>query len=275
MLLRVALCVVTAFFALPAPNGAPALRTVFADEFSGTALDRTHWNVIVPGRTVNDEQQAYVDSPDVLRVRGGHLEIHPRYRPGFHTSEGRSFDFISGRIDTGSKVSFTYGTAAARMKLTAGAGLWPAFWALGDGPWPDTGEIDIMENVGDRSWTSVALHGPGYCGDTPLVRRAPLTGRGGIEGWHVYSVEWSADLLRFRIDDREVYRVTRGMVEEHGRWAFDNPKFLILNLALGGTYPKSVNHADTPYPGLPDATVRAIQRDEPRVLVDWVRVTRK
>src|SRR3954471_15285493 len=275
MLLRVALCVVTAFYALPGPNTAPVRRTVFADEFSGTALDRSHWNVIVTGRTVNDEQQAYVDSRDVLDVADGALVIRPRYRPGFTTAEGRRFDFISGRIDTRAKMAFTYGTAAARMKLTAAAGLWPAFWALGDGPWPDTGEIDIMENVGDRSWTSVALHGPGYFGDTPLVRRAPLTGRGGIEGWHVYSVEWSADRLLFRIDDREVYRATRAMVEEHGRWAFDNPKFLIVNVALGGTYPRSVNHAETPYPGLPDATVRAIQHDEPKVLVDWVRVTRK
>jgi len=269
MLLRVALCVVTAFFALPAPNGAPALRTVFADEFSGTALDRTHWNVIVTGRTVNDEQQAYVDSPDVLRVRGGHLEIHPRYRPGFHTPEGRSFDFISGRIDTRAKVSFTYGTAAARIKLVAGDGLWPAFWALGDGPWPDTGEIDVMENVGDRTWTSVALHGPRYFGDTPLVKRAPVD----ITKWHVYAVDWTPDSLTFTIDSRPVYRVTREMVERYGRWAFDNPKHLIVNLALGGNYPFAVNKVSTPYRGLAESTVHAIQNDRVTILIDWVRVT--
>src|SRR6185295_9425964 len=112
-------------------------------------------NVIVTGQTVNNEQQAYVDSEDVLSVSGGALTNQPRYRQGFKSAQGRSYDFISGRIDTRSKVSFTYGTAAARMKLAAGAGLWPAFWALGDGRWPDTGEIDIMENVGDAAWTSV------------------------------------------------------------------------------------------------------------------------
>jgi len=256
----------------PPPGGQTAERTIFADEFSGTELNRAHWNVIVTGRTVNNEQQAYVDSPDVLSIKDGALVIRPRFREGFKTPEGRSFDFISGRIDTRSKVSFTYGTAAARMKLPAGAGLWPAFWALGDGRWPDTGEIDIMENVGDASWTSVALHGPGYSGNTPLVKRSPFDGADAT-GWHVYAVEWTPDSLVFTRDDREVYRVTRAMVEAHGRWVFDNPKHLILNLALGGNYPAGVNGVSTPYRGLPEATVRSIQRDEPLVLVDWVRIS--
>jgi beta-glucanase (GH16 family) len=255
----------------PAPQSP---QTVFADEFSGPELDRSRWNVIVTGRTVNNEQQAYVDSKDVLYITDGVLAIHPRFRPGFKTAEGRSFDFISGRIDTRDKTSFTYGTAAARMKLAAGAGLWPAFWALGAGRWPGTGEIDVMENVGDPAWTSVALHGPGYSGDTPLVKRAPMLPAADATAWHVYAVDWTPDLLVFSVDDREVYRVTRAMVERYGAWAFDNPKHLILNLALGGNYPAGVNKAATPYPGLPGTTVKAIQADEPRILVDWVRVTK-
>lgn len=247
-------------------------RTVFFDDFSGLELDRASWNVVVTGRTVNDEQQAYVDSPDVLSVRDAALVIQPRYRRGFTTPQGRAFDFISGRIDTRSKFSFTYGVAAARMKLAAGAGLWPAFWAMGEGRWPDTGEIDIMENVGDPEWTSVALHGPGYFGNTPLVKRTPLTA-GDATSWHVYSVDWSRDALIFYVDEREVYRAPRATVERFGAWAYDNPKFLILNLALGGNFPKSVNKSAAPYPGLPDSTVRTIQNDEARILVDWVRVT--
>src|SRR5215212_309398 len=172
---RAAPLLALALFGLSLPRPAPpALATIFADEFSGGELDRAHWNVAVTGRTVNDEQQAYVDSPDVLSLRDGALVIQPRYRPGVTTTQGRRFDFISGRIDTKSKMTFTYGVAAARMKLADGAGLWPAFWALGEGRWPDTGEIDIMENVGDPAWTSVALHGPGYSGDTPLVKRSPF-----------------------------------------------------------------------------------------------------
>jgi beta-glucanase (GH16 family) len=255
---------------VPRAPAIPTPRTLFLEDFSGPDLDRSRWTVIVTGRTVNNEQQAYVDSPDVLTIRHGALVVQPRYREGFRTPQGNAFDFVSGRIETRGTFAFTYGTAAARMKLSAGAGLWPAFWALGDGRWPDTGEIDIMENVGERRWTSVALHGPGYFGDTPLVARAPVD----VTRWHVYSVDWTEHALIFRIDGREVYRATRDMVERHGRWAFDNPKHLILNLALGGNYPFAVNKTDAPYRGLPESTVRAIQRNDAKVLVDWVRVSR-
>src|SRR4051794_5031924 len=100
---------------LLAPHAGTAARTLFDDDFSGTALDRAKWNVIVTGRTVNNEQQAYIDSTDVLEVSGGILTIHPRFRAGFKTPEGKTFDFISGRVDTRGKFDFTYGTAAARM----------------------------------------------------------------------------------------------------------------------------------------------------------------
>ena len=263
--------VAVALLLLPGPPPAPT-RILFVDEFSGLELDRSRWNVIVTGRTVNNEQQAYVDSTEVLYVKDGALVIQPRFRPAFKTPQGATFDFISGRIDTRTKFAFTYGTAAARMKLAGGAGLWPAFWALGDGRWPDTGEIDIMEHVGDPAWTSVALHGPGYFGDTPLVQRALLP-TGSVADWHVYSVDWTPDTLVFRTDGRETYRVTREMVERYGKWSFDNPKHLIVNLALGGNYPFAVNKTETPYRGLPESTVRAIQQNRVRILVDWVRVT--
>jgi hypothetical protein len=77
----------------------------------------------------------------------------------------------------------------------------------------------------------------------------------------------------FSVDEREVYRVTRAAVERFGAWAYDNPKFLILNLALGGDFPRSVNKTTGPYPGLPDSTVQAIRADGPTIAVDWVRVT--
>jgi len=287
---RATFSVFCAIAALTTPTATPRLTaavqtptsTSFFDDFSGSDINRAVWNVIVTGRTVNNEQQAYVDSPDTLSLvsgaaaagaSNGALAVRARYRPGFKTPEGRAFDFTSGRMDTRGKMTFTYGTVAARIKLTAGPGLWPAFWALGDGPWPATGEMDILENVGERDWTNVALHGPGYSGNTPLVSRRPFVPPDDITAWHVYSVDWTPDELVFKVDDHTFYDVTKSKVESYGRWAYDNPKFLIVNLAIGGQYPQSVNKATVPYAGVPQATVDLIKADKALMLVDWIRIT--
>lgn len=260
-----------------------AAATVFFDGFDGRALDRAKWTVRAGGVVNNDEQQLYVDTASTLYVahgaaaagaKGGALVIRARWAPGEKGPEGQRLDFQSARLDTRGRFEFDHGTAAARMKLPAGAGFWPAFWILGSGDWPATGEIDVMENVGDTEWTSVALHGPGYSGETPLVNRWYFPPGVDTSGWHVYAVDWRKDALLFTVDGRVVYRATRPMIENYGEWAFDNPKYLILNLALGGAYPRKVNGVRAPYPGLPQATVERIRRGDARVLVDWVRVTR-
>ncbi|HEX6059629.1 MAG TPA: glycoside hydrolase family 16 protein [Gemmatimonadaceae bacterium] len=296
--LAAALPVALLFAACVPPAGAPqaasadvpsaaapaAGEVVFFDDFAGSSLDRTKWTVEVWGHTVNDENQAYIDSPETIAIVhgdsaagavGGALELRPRWRPGFPATDSTTLDFVSGRVNTRGKFTFAHGTTAARMKLPYGAGLWPAFWILGTGDWPQTGEIDVMEYVGDSTWTSVALHGDRYFGDTPLVHRQRFPAGTDAGDWHVYSVDWTADAIVFRVDGGEVYRVTRPMVERYGTWAFDDAKYLILNLALGGVYPASVNGAREPYLGLPASTVEAIRRNEVRVLVDWVRVTKR
>lgn len=256
---------------------------LFFDDFSAPSLDRTKWNVVITGSTVNNEQQAYVDYTSIIyTVRGtkaegarnGALVIEPVYSAGFTTKEGKKFDFLSGRINTRSRVEFTYGQAAARIKMPGGSGFWPAFWALGNGKWPDSGEIDIMENVGEPDWTSVALHGPGYFGETPLVNKFYFKKNFDATQWHIYSVDWTKDYLVFKIDDDLVYRVTRPMVENYGKWAFDNPKYLIINLALGGAYPYKTNGIKQPYNGIPQSTIDLIKAKKARYMVDWVRVTR-
>ena len=258
-------------------------EVVFFDDFTAHSLDRSAWNVRVTGITVNEEQQAYVDSSETVSVSSdgpavdanGVLIIQPRFRPGFLTPEGRSFDFISGRIDTREKVQFTYGTVEARIMLCGGEGLWPAFWALGtDAQWPDAGEIDIMENVGEPDWVSAALHGPGYAGEMALTNRLYFPPGDDAVQWHVYSVDWAPESLEFRVDERMMYRVSRAMVEFHGPWAYDGEKYLILNFALGGTYPFKTNGVRHPYRGLPDLTVQRIREGGARMLVDWVKVTR-
>ena len=258
--------------------------TVFFEDFNEQTLDRTKWNVEITGNTVNDEQEAYVDSAATLYLvhgadaegaKNGALVIKAVYHPGYTSKENKKYDFLSGRINTQQKMEFTYGTASARMKMASGAGLWPAFWALGNGNWPGCGEIDMMETVGDSSWISNALHGPNYFGNTPLAYRAFFPQGTDVTQWHVYSVDWTYDSIIFKLDGKVTYTVTRAMVEHYGRWAFDNAKFIILNFALGGGYPGGVNKVKAPYYGISQATVNKIKAGEAKVLVDWVLVTKQ
>ena len=256
-----------------------ATEVAFFDNFSSEHLDRNKWNVRETGRVVNNEQQAYVDSAETIYISRESpgtdnrvLVLHPRFRPGFSSSAGQHFDFISGRIDTRDRFEFMYGSVSARIKLPAGPGLWPAFWALGTGSWPDTGEIDIMECVGESDWTSSAVHGPGYSGESGLVNKSFLLGGEDVTDWHIYTAEWTPDSISFKVDGAAVYRVTRPMVDFFGSWAFENEKFLILNLALGGVYPFKTNGISAPYYGLSDETVERISHDDVKMMVDWVEV---
>ncbi|RWY51081.1 glycoside hydrolase family 16 protein [Mucilaginibacter gilvus] len=256
--------------------------TLFFEDFNSKTLNRGKWNVEVTGRTVNDEQQAYIDSAGTIDLVNGQAEgatngalvLKAVYKAGHTSKEQKKYDFVSGRINTRDKMMFTYGTFSARMKIPAGAGLWPAFWLLGKGKWPDCGEIDIMETVGDSSWTSNALHGPGYFGNTPLAYRAFFPKGVDVTQWHVYTVEWTAASLVFKVDDVITYTVTKAMVEKYGRWAFDNPKFVILNFALGGGYPNGVNKVKEPYFGLSQSSVDKIKSGDAKTYVDWVLVTK-
>jgi beta-glucanase (GH16 family) len=248
--------------------------TVFFENFNGKSLNRAKWNVEVTGHTVNNEQQAYIDSASVLDVANGLLNIKAVYHPGYTSNMQKQYDFLSGRVNTRGKFEFIYGTISARLKMTAGAGLWPAFWALGEGKWPDCGEIDIMETVGDSSWVSHALHGPAYFGNTPFTHRSFFPKNMDVSQWHTYTVSWTADKLIFSVDGTVTYTVTKDMIEKYGRWAFDNPKYIILNFALGGGYPHGVNKIDTPYFGISQSSVDKIKAGKAEFLVDWVLVTK-
>ncbi|HUX85295.1 MAG TPA: glycoside hydrolase family 16 protein [Chitinophagaceae bacterium] len=258
--------------------------TLFFDDFNGPALDRTKWNVEVNAHPPNQEQEAYVDSNATVYIShgreargasGGVLVIRPLFIPGLTHPAGRITGLISGRINTRNKVEFIYGKASARMKLPAGQGFWPAFWILGNGHWPETGEIDVMENIGDPGWVSSAMHGPGYHGNTPLVRRDSFQLGEDITQWHVYQVDWTPDSLVFSVDGRPFYTVTKTMVTHYGPWAFSNQKYLILNLALGGGYPKTEDQVVSPYFGLTQNAFQKIKRRQAKVLIDWVLVTRR
>ena len=146
---------------------------------------------------------------------------------------------------------------------------------LGNGSWPETGEIDIMEYVGEKDWASAAVHGKGYSGDAGLVDRLYFAENNDVTNWHIYAVDWTPDSLVFKFDGIPVFRVTKPMANFFGDWAFDTPKFLILNFAVGGVYPFKINGINKPYYGLSQTALQSIQNKESKMLVDWVRITNK
>jgi beta-glucanase (GH16 family) len=254
-------------------------QVIFFDEFCDKELDRTRWNVDRTGKIHNNEQQAYVDSLETVYIindyedSNGVLVIQPRFKKNYTTPEGDIFDFISGKINTREKFEFTYGSISARIKLPIGQGLWPAFWSIGaTGSWPDRGEIDIMESAGESDWVSVAVHGPNYARETPLVNKQYFPQSHDASKWHIYHLEWTPGFLFFRIDDNLVFKVSRTNVEYLGEWVFDHDHFILINLALGGNFPFKSNGVHTPYYGIPDDTVKAICNNEVKMLVDWVKV---
>lgn len=257
-------------------------KVVFFDDFSGSKLDRQKWNVIVNtgDDIVNNEQQAYVDSDSTIQIvhgtqaegaTNGALMLKPMYVNNYTCSNGRKFNFLSGRINTKNKFECNSGTISARIKMTAASGLWPAFWLLGNGDWPATGEIDIMEYVGEKDWVSAALHGPGYSGETPFVNKFFFHKNMNATDWHVYAVNWEKDQLTFFVDNEVYYKITKSMVEHYGKWALDNEKYIILNFAVGGVYPVKLNGIKSPFFGMTDESIQAIKNNKAKMLVDWVK----
>jgi hypothetical protein len=251
----------------PAPLGGTFVR-VWNDNFDGTALNTSNWaydnNV-----HVNGEVQQYASAN--VAVSGGTLKITTRQQ------SLNGYPFTSGRIYTKGLRSFTYGRIVARMRLPVGDGYWPAFWMMGNNidtvGWPGNGELDIMENIGYSNWVSGALHGPNYWGAGSVGGRHDLPAGQTIAAWHTYAVEWDPTFVKWFIDDQLVRTVTRqSVIANSGQWVYDNPKFIILNLALGGDYPHGYNQVTTPYYGLPQSTVNNIAAGGGVVEVDYVEV---
>jgi beta-glucanase (GH16 family) len=260
----------------------PSAELIFFDDFSSPELDPSRWNIRVTSSIVNNEQQAYINNSEVVYIQehttsetstsGGILTIQARYQKNFTSPNGNQFDFISGRIDTKDRFDFQFGTVSARIKLPAGEGLWPAFWAMGYGEWPENGEFDIMENIGATDWVSAGIHGPGYSGEEGLINQVYFPEPDDSRNWHVYSAVWEPGHFLFLMDGKLFYRVTREMADFFGPWVFNNPKYLVLNLAIGGIYPFKINGVKTPYYGVPTNTLRIIQDNQARMLIDWVKV---
>jgi beta-glucanase (GH16 family) len=213
---------------------------VWSDEFTGAANespDATKWAFDI-GRGANgwgnDELQFYTNRPSNVSLDGkGNLVITARQESYFGAP------FTSARVKTQGKFAQAYGRYEARMKTVTGPGLWPAFWMLGANidtkPWPQCGEIDIMEQRGQEpNANNATIHGPGYSGGNAITKKYTLAnGRFDTE-FHVYAAEWGADYIDFFVDDFLYKRVTPKDVP--GEWVYNQPFFIIMNVAVGGNY---------------------------------------
>jgi beta-glucanase (GH16 family) len=217
-------------------------KLVWEDNFNGSAgqsPDATKWVYdigIGPGNDGwgNQELQYYTDRPENIALDGaGNLAITARSE----NFGGRGF--TSARINTKGLFSQAYGRFEARIKMPWGPGIWPAFWMLGSNidqvSWPQCGEIDIMEYRGQQpNRVHGSLHGPGYSGGAAITKSYGFTDNRFDVDFHVFAVEWNEDYIDYYVDDTLYQRIKQQDVP--GTWVYNQPFFIILNLAVGGNY---------------------------------------
>lgn len=213
----------------------------WADEFNdvdGAGLNPTYWNYETGCICFNGETVCYTNSNTNVRHNGaGDLLIIAKAETG---SCGQPF--TSGRINTQGKLSQLNGRWEARIKVPDAQGTWPAFWLLGEDintvDWPACGEIDIMEAVwGDISKNHGSAHGPGYNGGNAITNSIDVSPATLKDDYHIYAIEWTTDSIRYFFDGIKFHEFSRADADNIGTWAFDTEMFIILNVAVGGSWP--------------------------------------
>lgn len=221
------------------PPPLPGWRLTWHDEFdgpAGTPPDPTRWTHDVGGDGWGNAQLEYnTDRPENAQHDGeGRLVITAR-REAY-----RGNAYTSARIKTQGLFAQRYGRFEASIQLPIGQGMWPAFWMLGDDigdvGWPVCGEIDVMEFRGQRPRESTgALHGPGYSAGQAIYAAYASPTRL-PDDFHLFAVEWGPDGIEWTVDGQVFHTVSPGDQPPGARWVYDHPFFLILNLAVGGTF---------------------------------------
>ncbi|MEM6724463.1 MAG: glycoside hydrolase family 16 protein, partial [Bacteroidota bacterium] len=221
---------------------------VWSDEFDDpNGLDTEVWNFDIgtgDNGWGNAELQYYTDREENIKVEDGMLVI-TALQENFSGSA-----YTSARITSKGNVEQEYGRIEARMQLPWGQGLWPAFWMLGNNidevSWPQCGEIDIMEFRGQApTITTGTVHGPGYSGGDAIGKEYDLVNQRLDEGFNVYGIEWGPEYINFYINDVLFQQITPEDVT--GEWVFNRPFYMLLNMAVGGTFVGSPS-PDTVFP---------------------------
>jgi beta-glucanase (GH16 family) len=251
-----------------ADSGLPGWTLVWSDEFNGpdgTGIDTTKWAAQIGGTGWgNQELEYYTGDLANAQQSGGNLVITATTAgAAAQTCWYGQCTYTSARLQTMGLFSQEYGRFEARIKIPAGQGLWPAFWLLGNNinsaSWPTCGEIDIMENIGNEPGTvHGSMHGPSPSGATNLTGSYTLPGSAAFsDDFHIFAVEWAAGVAKFYVDDTLYETETPADDPTGATWVYDQPFFILLNVAVGGNWPGSPN-ATTVFPQT--------------MLVDYVRV---
>jgi len=224
---------------------------VWSDEFNYSGLpDTSKWGNEV-GFIRNNELQYYTKQRlDNSRVENGNLMIIGK-KESYKTA-----NYTSASLVTNGKQSWTYGKIEARIKLPVGQGIWPAFWMLGQNidqvGWPRCGEIDIMEHINNED----ILHGTLHWYNEKHVSSGGTTPCD-VTQYHIYSVEWDKEAITWFLDGIKYWQVNiKDSIDSTTE--FHKPHYIILNLAIGGSWPKN-----------PDATTSFPDT----MFVDYVRVS--
>ncbi len=238
----------------------PGWKLIWSDEFDKPGEpDPTKWGYET-GIIRNNEKQFYTKNPENARVENGHLVIEAK------KEKRENGDFTSASLITKGHGDWTYGRVEVRAQIPAARGTWPAIWMLPDDhgkvPWPKCGEIDIMEHVG---YDPGVIHGSLHSEAFNHVKGTQRTGKMKVEdaslGFHNYTLEWTTDRIVFGIDGKDYANFDRKTGDKVAEWPFDKPFYLILNLAVGGSWgaQKGIDEAAFPQ----------------RMEVDFVRVYQK
>lgn len=222
-------------------------KLVWVDEFNQPgAPDSQKWNY-EEGYIRNNEKQYYTrDRRENARVEDGVLIIEARKeRYEIPTDgarrKGRQYaDYTSASLITRGKASWTYGRIQVRAKLPQGRGMWPAIWMLGtirgDVGWPECGEIDIMEYVGYRPHTIHAnIHTKRYNHVLGTGKGSKIRIEKPYEDFHLYWIQWTPEKIDFFVDDQK-YFTYENEGTGNAAWPYDKPHYLILNIAVGGSW---------------------------------------
>jgi beta-glucanase (GH16 family) len=211
-------------------------QLVWSDEFNQDGLpDTAKWGYDV-GYIANKEKQYYTQSRlENGRVEDGNLVIEAR------KESWEGYDYTSARLVTRGKQTWTYGRFEIRAKVPSGNGTWPAIWMLGtnirEAGWPTCGEIDIMEYVGyDPNIVHANVHTKAYNHSIGTNKGDKIELEKPWENFHVYAIEWFDDRIDFFVDDVKYFSFAKESDQDPAVWPFNQPQYLLLNLAIGGNW---------------------------------------